>query len=92
MKCSICTSQIDIQANGFEGGHNAFPLSNGRCCTRCNDNEVIPMRIAIIASGRAMPTQALKDVLAEQRKTRALAKVSLKHIAKRANEERKNNG
>ena len=91
MKCSICTSQIDIQANGFEGGHNAFPLSNGRCCTRCNDNEVIPMRIAIIASGRAMPTQALKDVLVEQRKARALAKVSLKNITKEVNK-RKNNG
>jgi len=91
MKCSICTSEIDIQANGFEGGHNAFPLSNGRCCTRCNDNEVIPMRIAIIASGRAMPTQALKDVLAEQRKARALAKVSLKNITKEVNK-RKNNG
>ena len=86
MKCSICTSQIDIQANGFEGGHNAFPLSNGRCCTRCNDTEVIPMRIAIIASGRAMPTKPLKDIFKEHRKARALAKVSLKHIAKQANE------
>lgn len=91
MKCSICTSKIDVQANGFEGGHNAFPISNGRCCTRCNDNEVMPMRIAIISSGRAMPTQALKDILAEQRKARALANVSLKNIAKEVNE-RKNNG
>jgi len=91
MKCSICTSKIDVQANGFEGGHNAFPISNGRCCTRCNDNEVIPMRIAIISSGRAMPTQALKDVLVEQRKARALAKVSLKNITKEVNK-RKNNG
>ena len=91
MKCSICTSQIDIQANGFEGGHNAFPLSNGRCCTRCNDTEVITMRIAIIASGRAMPTKPLKDILKEQRKARALAKVSLKNITKEVNK-RKNNG
>jgi len=91
MKCSICTSEIDIQANGFEGGHNAFPLSNGRCCTKCNDTEVIPMRIAIIASGRAMPTKPLKDILKEQRKARALAKVSLKNITKEVNK-RKNNG
>ena len=91
MKCSICTSKIDIQANGFEGGHNAFPLSNGRCCTRCNDNEVVPMRIAIIASGRPMPTQPIKDILKEQRKARALAQVSLKNITKEVNE-RKNNG
>jgi len=91
MKCSICTSKIDVQANGFEGGHNAFPISNGRCCTRCNDNEVMPIRIAIISSGRAMPTRALKDILAEQRKARALAKVSLKNITKEVNK-RKNNG
>ena len=51
----------------------------------------MPMRIAIISSGRAMPTQALKDILAEQRKARALAKVSLKNITKEVNE-RKNNG
>ena len=92
MKCDICTSEIDVQANGFEGGHNAFPISNGRCCTKCNDTEVIPMRIAIIASGRAMPTKPIKEILKEHRKARALAKVSLKHITKRVNEERKNNG
>jgi len=86
MKCSICTSEIEVQANGFEGGHNAFPLSNGRCCTKCNDTEVIPMRIAIIGSGRAMPTKPLKDILKEHRKARALAKVSLNHIAKQVNE------
>ena len=48
MKCSICTSEIDVQANGYEGGHNAFPLSNGRCCTKCNDTEVVPMRMAFV--------------------------------------------
>lgn len=92
MKCDICTSEIDVQASGWKEGHNAFPISKGRCCTRCNDTEVIPMRIAIIASGRAMPTRPLKEILKEHRKARALAKVSLKHITKRANEERKNNG
>ena len=82
MKCSICTSEIDVQANGYEGGHNAFPLSNGRCCTKCNDTEVIPMRMAFIASGRPMPTVAIKDVLKEQRKDRAMAKLSVKNLIK----------
>ena len=91
MKCDICKSKIDVQANGYEGGHNAFPLSNGRCCTRCNDNEVVPMRIAIIAAGRPMPTRPLKDILKEQRKARALAQVSLKNTTKELNQ-RKNNG
>ena len=89
MKCSICTSEIDVQANGYKEGHNAFPISNGRCCTKCNDTEVMPMRMAFIASGRPMPTVAIKDILKEQRKARALAKVSLKNIAKEVNERKK---
>ena len=89
MKCSICTSEIDVQANGYKEGHNAFPISNGRCCTKCNDTEVVPMRMALIASGRPMPTIAIKDILKEQRKARALAKVSLKNIAKEVNERKK---
>ena len=89
MKCSICTSEIDVQANGYEGGHNAFPLSNGRCCTKCNDTEVIPMRMAFIASGRPMPTVAIKDILKRMREQEALVKVSLKNLTKEINE-RKN--
>ena len=89
MKCSICTSEIDVQANGYEGGHNALPLSSGRCCTKCNDTEVIPMRMAFIASGRPMPTVAIKDVLKQQRKDRAMAKLSVKNLTKEINERKK---
>ena len=94
MKCCICTSEIDKQYTPqgecyWDQGHNAMPLANGRCCTKCNDNEVIPMRMAIIASGRPMPTIAIKDILKEQRKARALAKVSLKAITKEVNERKK---
>ena len=88
MKCSICTSEIDVQANGYKEGHNAFPISNGRCCTKCNDTEVIPIRIAIMQSGRPMPDRAIKDILKEQRKARALAKVSLKNITKEINDKK----
>ena len=89
MKCSICTNEIDVQANGYEGGHNAFPISNGRCCTKCNDTEVIPMRMAFIASGRPIPTVAIKDILKRMREQEALVKVSLKNLTKEINE-RKN--
>ena len=85
MICDICTSDIDVQANGYKGGHNAFPISNGRCCTKCNDTEVVPMRMAFIQSDRPMPTTAIKDILKEQRKARALAQVSLKHITREVN-------
>ena len=89
MKCSICTSEIDVQSNGYEGGHNALPLSSGRCCTKCNDTEVIPMRMAFIASGRPIPTVAIKDILKRMREQEALVKVSLKNLTKEINE-RKN--
>ena len=82
MKCSICTNEIDVQANGYEGGHNALPLSSGRCCTKCNDTEVIPMRMAFIASGRPIPTVAIKDILKRMREQEALVKVSLKNLTK----------
>ena len=89
MKCSICTNDIDIQSNGWEEGHNALPLSNGRCCTLCNDTEVIPMRMAFIQSGRSIPKEGLKEIINSQRKERALADVSLKHITKEVNQRRK---
>ena len=69
MKCSICTSEIDVQANGYKGGHNAFPLSNGRCCTKCNDTEVVPMRMAFIQSGRSIPKEGLKEIIDSQSKS-----------------------
>ena len=85
MNCSICKKPIEVQSNGWEGGHNAFPLTDGKCCTICNDNEVIPMRMAFIASDRSMPSEALTSIVKEQQKARAVADVSLKQIAKEVN-------
>lgn len=49
MKCVICKNEIDQQIfpNGqvWEEGHNAQPVKDGRCCTLCNDEHVIPLRI-----------------------------------------------
>ena len=88
MKCSICTNDIDVQSNGWEEGHNALPLSNGRCCTLCNDTEVIPMRMAFIQSGRSIPKEGLKEIIDSQRKARAIANVSLKNITREVNQRR----
>ena len=90
MKCCICTSEIDKQYTPqgecyWDQGHNAMPIAKVRCCTRCKDKEVIPMRMAFIASGRRMPTIAIKDILKEQRKARELTRISLKNIAKEVN-------
>ena len=40
MKCSICDNQIYT-----EHGHNAEPVSDGRCCDMCNQTQVLPERI-----------------------------------------------
>ena len=85
MKCSICTNDIDVQSNGWEEGHNALPLSNGRCCTICNDTEVVPMRMAFISLGRSIPKEGLKEIIDTQRKARAIANVSLKNITREVN-------
>jgi|ETNvirnome_2_130_1030620.scaffolds.fasta_scaffold01509_15 hypothetical protein len=46
MKCSICQLEIEAEAiSGWDKGHNAQPVNDGRCCTSCNDNIVIPARI-----------------------------------------------
>lgn len=37
--CSICFSE-------YRGmGHNAYPINDGRCCSRCNNDIVVPTRI-----------------------------------------------
>ena len=46
MKCSICGLEIEMDADGkWDGGHNAAPIVEGRCCEECNDIVVIPMRL-----------------------------------------------
>ena len=90
MKCSICKKQIEIQANGYKEGHNAFPLTDGRACNICNETEVVPMREMFLRMGRPMPLKSLASVVKEQQKARAIANVSLKHIAKEVNRKKKN--
>lgn len=36
MQCVLCNEEIEPQANGWAGGHNAQPLAEGRCCDKCN--------------------------------------------------------
>ena len=47
MKCELCTHEIEPEGpNGiWTSGHNAEPVTGGRCCKECNDNVVIPVRI-----------------------------------------------
>jgi len=50
MKCIICRGPIEPHVNAegviyWTEGHNAEPISQGRCCNRCNEDIVIPARI-----------------------------------------------
>lgn len=54
-KCSICEGHIEPLRDGkgeivWEGGHNALPVKDGRCCDECNLTVVIPARMARIRS------------------------------------------
>ena len=50
MKCSICENDIDV-IEEWHRGHNAEPVNDGRCCTECNWDVVIPVRMAVAMYG-----------------------------------------
>ena len=45
MECVICKGEIEETEYGWKHGHNAEPVKDGRCCSRCNWELVIPTRI-----------------------------------------------
>ncbi|QDP61217.1 MAG: hypothetical protein GOVbin2729_43 [Prokaryotic dsDNA virus sp.] len=49
MKCSVCSSEIERNPlTGWDLGHNAEPVNEGRCCDVCNSFVVIPARLGFI--------------------------------------------
>lgn len=53
--CSICKNPIEMNESGWDQGHNAQPVNDGRCCDVCNDTVVIPTRIARLTGGTKPP-------------------------------------
>jgi len=57
MECSICKKEIDVVKHPktkkvvWDEGHNAQPATNGRCCTSCNEDVVIPLRLKMSRKG-----------------------------------------
>ncbi len=55
LECCICRKEIEKEYNSLTGkvywdsGNNALPVKNGRCCSICNVNIVIPARISNLA-------------------------------------------
>lgn len=47
IKCCFCGKEVEsVRAN------SARPLRNGLCCTRCNNDKVIPYRIMLCCATR----------------------------------------
>ncbi len=44
IQCSLCDTQI----TDARDSHNAFPLSDFRCCSNCNESKVLPARFMAI--------------------------------------------
>ena len=45
MKCVICNEKITADPFGWEGGCNAEPVAEGKCCYLCDNNVVTPARL-----------------------------------------------
>ena len=50
MKCCICTQEIEVVRNDkgeviWDRGHDAMPFKDGRCCNRCDQDVVRPLRM-----------------------------------------------
>jgi len=57
--CCICNGPIDWHTTPegevyWTQGHNAEPVKEGRCCTVCNNNEVLPKRLRAHRSRQTM--------------------------------------
>jgi hypothetical protein len=51
LECSICHKPIEVEpGTNWAYGHNAQPVNDGRCCSDCNSNVVIPTRLKRIYS------------------------------------------
>lgn len=53
--CSICFKEIEIQESGWDKGHNAEPINNGRCCQNCNYSIVVLARYQQFKNSKKQP-------------------------------------
>ena len=44
MKCCLCDNKIKVTRDGMYDDHDAQPLADGRCCSDCSLNYVLPSR------------------------------------------------
>jgi len=61
-KCCLCGHPIAVEANGWSDGHNAAPVSEGRCCETCNYGLVVPTRLSMGPSWHESSLKSKVDV------------------------------
>ena len=66
MECVLCKGKIAVEPSGWDGGYNAEPLSNGRCCLFCDTTLVIEARLL----NMSFTLEEAHDMSAEIRKFR----------------------
>ena len=70
--CSICGNKIEVEPTGWIYGHNAAPVTNGRCCSACNYLIVIPVRMSYrkikeMSKSSGTPIRTIIDNIAKSR-------------------------
>jgi hypothetical protein len=60
IECCICSTAI----SDWLSSHNAKPFANGRCCQKCNDEFVIPLRLNNAKAPRPEMEAAGRKILA----------------------------
>jgi len=73
VKCVLCGGEAGRY------GHNAFPLSTGRCCEDCNAVKVIPARLASLENRYHEPYyETMKKLTQEKAFSEAIKKREMK--------------
>ena len=54
LTCAICEGPIEVTKWGWNEGHNAAPVADGRCCNVCQDTVVMPARLSSVVGERML--------------------------------------
>ena len=54
LTCVICEGPIEVTEWGWNEGHNAAPVADGRCCNICQDTVVMTARLSSVVGERML--------------------------------------
>ena len=82
--CCICNEKIDAMVDPKTGkeiwteGHNAEPVADGRCCSDCNNNIIVPFRMMKLISSKLQDIGDLSTEAAEDYDTATLTEIEVR--------------